>query len=170
LEKEGREEARRFAAFREQVQGDIRRGLGGLQEEIERIGQAHRGGLTPEQSGRLIADRQIRELEERTAEREREREERTAAQLEQLQRDSEERVQRARDEEGLRAAEAQRELLQQTQQRQQELEAASEERVQRARDEEREAGQAAQQEITQQLSRTMTARNQERDRARQGGS
>jgi hypothetical protein len=89
--------------------------------------------------------------------------------LEQLQRDSEERVQRARDEEGLRAAEAQRELLQQTQQRQQELEAASEERVQRARDEEREAGQAAQQEITQQLSRTMTARNQERDRASKTG-
>jgi hypothetical protein len=167
---EGREEARRFAAFREQVQGDIRRGLGGLQEEIERIGQAQRGGLTPEQSGRLIADRQIRELEERTAQREREREERTAAQFEQLR---EEAVQRARDEEGLRAAQAQLELLQQTQQRQQELEAASEERIratqrqaQRQLEEAAGARGEAEQELTRQLSRAFTRTNEAEDRAR----
>jgi len=182
--RQGREEARRFAAFREQVQADIRRGLGGLQEEIVRIGQGARGELTAEQRGRLIADRQIREVEARTeAELDRRRREAQEAREErdralerlaeridpndpeyqaQLERDREEAIQRARDEEGLRAAQAQRELLLQTQQRQREIEEEAERRIREAQQQRRTAGE---QELTEQLFETQRRRNEAEDRA-----
>ena len=166
--REGREEARRFAAFREQVQGDIRRGLAeGARAAEQRL-------IADRQAGAEELERTRREAEEARAEAQRRIDPNDPEYQAQLQRDREEAVQAARDEEGLRAAEAQRELLQQTQARLQQEREASEERIratqrQASRQLEEAAGArgAGEQELTQQLSRTMTARNQERDRANQ---
>lgn len=143
--REGREEARRFAAFREQVQADIRRGFAeGARAAEQRL-------IADRQAGAAELERTRREAEQARAEAQRRIDPNDPEYQSQLQRDREEAIQRTRDEEGLRAAQAQRELLLQAQQRQRELEERSE---------------AAQQEITTQLSRAQTARNQAEDRAR----
>jgi hypothetical protein len=179
--REGREEARRFAAFREQVQADIRRGFAegaralGLGQE-ERRRPAPEVVVLPPPPDPRAAERE-RELAQARAEAQRRIDPNDPEYQAQLRRDREEAIQsaeqRARDEEGLRAAQAQRELLQQVQERDRQREEAAEERIraaqrQAARQLEEAAGARGEgeQELTRQLSRAQTARNQAEDRAR----
>ena len=168
--REGREEARRFAAFREQVQGDIRRGFAeGARAAEQRLIADRQAGAQAEQE----LERTRRAAEEARAEAQRRIDPNDPEYQAQLQRDREEAIQTARDEEGLRAAQAQRELLQQTQARLEQEREASEERIratqrqaQRQLEEAARARGEGEQELTRQLSRAQTARNQAEDRAR----
>jgi len=176
--RDAREEARRFAAFRQEVQADIRRGFAegaralGLGQEAQR--RQPEVVVIPDPR----AGERERELAQARAEAQRRIDPNDPEYQAQLREDREAAIERGRGlgraEAELEGQQAQRDLLQQTQARIQQEREAGEVRIraaqaQAARQLEEAAGARGQgeQELTQQLSRAQRARNQAEDRARE---